>query len=99
MEGYFVLDDRGEPLEEKDFATWTRWFEQADRNVARTVVTSEVTVLTTFSGDSRRGCSKLACSAACSTARNRGTRQRATQSRRTRRWPNGAASAHRPIGA
>lgn len=50
MEGYFVLDDRGEPLEEKDFATWTRWFEQADRNVARTVVTSEVTVLTTFSG-------------------------------------------------
>ena len=50
MEGYFVLDERGEPLEEKDFAAWTRWFEQADRSVARTVVNAEVTVLTTFSG-------------------------------------------------
>jgi hypothetical protein len=50
MEGYFVLDEQGEPLEERDFAAWTRWFEQADRTVARTVVTAEVTVLTTFSG-------------------------------------------------
>ena len=50
MEGYFVLDDGGEPVEEPDFAAWTRWFEQADRSVARTVVTPEVTVLTTFSG-------------------------------------------------
>jgi hypothetical protein len=50
MEGYFVLDERGEPVEERDFAAWTRWFEQADRSVARTVVTSDVTVLTTFSG-------------------------------------------------
>jgi hypothetical protein len=44
------LDERGEPVEERDFAAWTRWFEQADRSVARTVVTSDVTVLTTFSG-------------------------------------------------
>ena len=50
MEGYFVLDEHGEPLEERDFAAWTRWFEQADRSIARTVVTPEVTVLTTFSG-------------------------------------------------
>jgi len=50
MNGYFVLDACGEPIEEKDFTTWTRWFEQADRSVARTAVTAEVTVLTTFSG-------------------------------------------------
>jgi hypothetical protein len=50
MDGYFTLDERGNPSEEKDFAAWARWFEQADRSVARTVVTPEVTVLTTFSG-------------------------------------------------
>jgi hypothetical protein len=50
MDGYFVLDERGEPCEEKDFAAWTRWFEQADRSVCRTAVTPEITVLTTFSG-------------------------------------------------
>ena len=50
MEGYFVLNEQGEPLEEKNFAAWALWFEQADRSVARTVVTPEVTVLTTFSG-------------------------------------------------
>jgi hypothetical protein len=50
MEGYFVLNEHGEPVEERDFAAWTRWFEQADRSVARTVVTPEVTVLTTFCG-------------------------------------------------
>jgi hypothetical protein len=50
MDGYFILDDRGNPSQETDFAAWTRWFEQADRSVARTVITPEVTVLTTFSG-------------------------------------------------
>jgi hypothetical protein len=50
MDGYFTLDERGNPSEEKDFATWARWFERADRSVARTLVTPEVTVLTTFSG-------------------------------------------------
>jgi hypothetical protein len=50
MEGYFVLDERGEPLAEKNFAAWAVWYEQADRSVARTTVTPEVTVLTTFSG-------------------------------------------------
>ena len=50
MDGYFVLDARGEPLEEKDFTTWTRWFEQADRSVSRTDVVPQVTVLTSFSG-------------------------------------------------
>jgi len=50
MEGYFVLDDRGEPMEEPDLQAWTRWFERADRSVRRTVVAADVTVLTTFLG-------------------------------------------------
>ena len=47
---YFVLDERGEPRPESDIEVWIRWFERADRGVARTVVTPNVTVLTTFSG-------------------------------------------------
>lgn len=76
MEGYFVLDERGEPVEERDFAAWTRWFEQADRSVARTVVTSDVTVLTTFSGVDHStqgeppGSSRPACSAGSWIPRN-----------------------------
>ena len=50
MPMYFVLDDRGEPQREQDFDAWSRWFERADRRVARTVVTADVTVLTTFTG-------------------------------------------------
>jgi hypothetical protein len=50
MDGYYVLDARGEPLLERDFGAWTRWFEQADRRLARTVVSADVTVLTTFAG-------------------------------------------------
>jgi hypothetical protein len=50
MEAYFVLDERGEPRREMDQQTWTRWFERADRGVARTVLSPSVTVLTTFSG-------------------------------------------------
>jgi hypothetical protein len=50
MEAYFVLDERGEPRRELDQETWTRWFECADRGVARTVLTPQITVLTTFSG-------------------------------------------------
>jgi hypothetical protein len=50
MDSYFVLDDRGEPLPESDADAWSRWFATADRSVARTVVSAEVTVLTTFNG-------------------------------------------------
>ena len=50
MEGYFVLDDRGEPVPAKDLEAWTRWFECADRSICRTSVTAEITVLTTFRG-------------------------------------------------
>jgi hypothetical protein len=50
MELYFVLDEQGEPQLERDLDAWTRWFEQADRGIARTAVSREVTVLTTFRG-------------------------------------------------
>jgi len=50
MESYFVLDDRGEPIPETDIEAWCRWFERADRSVARGTVTPDVTVLTTFRG-------------------------------------------------
>jgi hypothetical protein len=50
MEAYFVLDDRGEPRLEPDKEAWARWFETADRGIARTTVSPEVTVLTTFRG-------------------------------------------------
>jgi len=50
MDGYFVLDDRGEPVPERDLDAWTRWFERADRSISRTIVTPEITVLTTFRG-------------------------------------------------
>jgi hypothetical protein len=47
---YFTLNEQGQPLPEADFDTWTRWFETADRSVARTSVAPTVIVLTTFSG-------------------------------------------------
>ena len=50
MEGYFVLNERGEPMLERDVEAWTRWFERADRSVARTAISGEITVLTTFRG-------------------------------------------------
>jgi hypothetical protein len=50
VEQYFVLDERGEPQPEPDAEAWTRWFERADRRIARTAVTPQVTVLTTFRG-------------------------------------------------
>jgi hypothetical protein len=50
MESYYVLDDRGEPVPAPDLEAWTRWFERADRSISRTMVTAEITVLTTFRG-------------------------------------------------
>ena len=50
MPMYFVLDDQGEPQRETDFDAWSGWFERADRRIARTVVSADVTVLTTFIG-------------------------------------------------
>jgi len=48
MELYFVLDERGEPVRERDIEAWSRWFAQADRSVARSSIAPNVTVLTTF---------------------------------------------------
>jgi hypothetical protein len=50
QQSYFVLNALGEPQVEPDVDAWLRWFEQADRNIARTSVTSHVVVLTTFRG-------------------------------------------------
>ena len=50
MDGYFVLNEQGEPRLEPDMEAWSRWFERADRRVARTMVSAGITVLTTFRG-------------------------------------------------
>jgi hypothetical protein len=50
MEVYFVLNEHGEPLPIDDVEAWTRWHEQADCGVARTVVSPAISVLTTFKG-------------------------------------------------
>lgn len=50
MELYFVLNEHGEPVRERDVEAWSRWFAQADRCIARSIVSSDVTVLTTFNG-------------------------------------------------
>jgi hypothetical protein len=50
MELYFVLDERGEPIRERDVEAWSRWFAHADRSIARSIVSPDVTVLTTFNG-------------------------------------------------
>jgi len=50
MELYFVLDEHGDPVPERDVEAWSRWFAQADRSVARSTVSRDITVLTTFNG-------------------------------------------------
>ena len=50
MELYFVLNEHGEPVRERNLEAWSRWFAQADRSIARSTVTPSVTVLTTFNG-------------------------------------------------
>jgi hypothetical protein len=50
MELYFVLNEQGEPIRERDIEAWSRWFARADRSIARSIVAPDVTVLTTFNG-------------------------------------------------
>jgi hypothetical protein len=50
MELYFVLNEHGEPVRERNVEAWSRWFAQADRGVARSTAAPGVTVLTTFNG-------------------------------------------------
>ena len=50
MELYFVLNEQGEPIRERDIEAWSRWFARADRSIARSIVAPDITVLTTFNG-------------------------------------------------
>jgi hypothetical protein len=50
MELYFVLNEHGEPVPERDVDAWSRWFARANRSIARSAVAPNVTVLTTFNG-------------------------------------------------
>jgi hypothetical protein len=50
MELYFVLNEHGEPVRERNLEAWSRWFAQADRSIARSTVAPGITVLTTFNG-------------------------------------------------
>jgi hypothetical protein len=50
MELYFVLNEHGEPVLERDVEVWSKWFARADRSIARSTVSADVTVLTTFNG-------------------------------------------------
>ena len=50
MELYFVLNEHGEPVPERDMEAWAKWFAHADRSIARSTVSPDVTVLTTFNG-------------------------------------------------
>ena len=50
MELYFVLNEHGEPVPERDMEAWSRWFAQADSSIARSTVSPDVTVLSTFNG-------------------------------------------------
>lgn len=49
VEGHYVLDEAGNPVEEKDLLTWARWFESADRTVARDQI-DEARISTVFLG-------------------------------------------------
>ena len=50
MDIYFVLDEQGDPSPVRNFEEWASWCERSDRGVARTIVSSNVVVLTIFSG-------------------------------------------------
>ena len=47
--GHYILNEQGEPVLEPDFLVWARWFETADRRVARDVIDG-VIVSTVFLG-------------------------------------------------
>jgi hypothetical protein len=103
MENYFVLNEHGEPQVEPDVNVWLRWFEQADRNIARTSVDTDVVVSPRFAASmrlprlvTRRGCSKRACSAACWMAKSWSSRQETKRSSFMRGSLTGAALAPAP---
>lgn len=38
MIGHYILDGAGRPIPESDILIWARWFEGADRHVAKTAI-------------------------------------------------------------
>lgn len=38
MNDKYILDEKGNPKEEKDLLTWGKWFETADRIIAKTKI-------------------------------------------------------------
>lgn len=48
MELHLVLDERGEAIVEQDLERWAAWVDTAYLGVARTIVTPDVAVVTTF---------------------------------------------------
>ena len=48
METHFMFDDRGEVMTAIDVDRWEAWLETADLGVARTIVSRDVAVVTTF---------------------------------------------------
>lgn len=50
MELYFVLDPNGIPVQELNPELWTDWYEKTNVGIARTIITSDMMVLTTFAG-------------------------------------------------
>lgn len=50
MNDHYILNAAGDPIPEPDLMTWARWFETADRTVARDELPGDVTVSTVFLG-------------------------------------------------
>ena len=51
--GFYVLDADNRPVE-AELMAWGRWFEDANRHVGNTQITSEITVSTVFIGIDHR---------------------------------------------
>ena len=49
MNGKYILDENGNPVETKDLDSWGRWMQAADRKVAKTKING-MTVSTVFLG-------------------------------------------------
>jgi hypothetical protein len=46
----YILNDAGDPVQELDILAWARWFQTADRTIARDELPGDVTVSTVFLG-------------------------------------------------
>ncbi len=50
MSGKYILDSNGEPQPCDNLLRWSRWFETADRKIAKTQISEDVEVSTVFLG-------------------------------------------------